>query len=391
MRVLFVIAPVSTHILPTIPLAWALGAAGHQVLCVSEEPTAQAAAAAGLHHVTVTPDPAQAGAAAPPAKPAPPSGTAGWEPDWEVAAARWRHRIGRVLDQYLAVARDWRPDVIVCDPIEYGALIVGGALGVPTVMHRWGPDNLTWKGQLPARRALRDLCERAGVPDATMPLPSMVLDPCPPSLQPAESRPGTPVRFVPWNGPGGRPVWDRPPGTRTVCVPYSGRTLAAGGVAELAALAEAFAGMNGVQGLIPVAEEFRDKLGDVPSNVRFIDPAPLSLMLDRCHAVAHHGGSGTGLTGFTFGLPQLVLPPALPALEAFATGVTASGAGLHLPADRREDPAALREALRTLLDDGSHAAAAARIRAEIASMPLPAHLVGDLEDLAGSGVPAHAA
>ena len=380
MRVLLVVAPITTHILPIIPLAWALSAAGHQVLCVGEPTTADAARAAGLHTVELD-LPADAGP--PPPKPAAQApSAAGWQPDWDTLAVRWRARVSRVIDRHLEIAREWRPDVVICDPIEFNALVIGGALGIPTVVHRWGPDALTSQTLEPARRALREICERVGVPDGLLPAPAMVLDPCPPTMQTPEATPGTPVRFVPYNGPGSLSSWTPKPDAKTVCVTYSGRTVVESGIEGIAALARSFDGLDGVQGLITLGTEHWAALGAVPDNVTVVPPAPLSLLLDRCDVLAHHGGSGTGLTGFAFGLPQVVLPPALPGLDVYADRLVTSGAGIAVPAQRQRDPEAIAAALSAVVREERYTVAATGLRDQMLALPAPADLVPTLVDLA---------
>ncbi|WP_158288154.1 nucleotide disphospho-sugar-binding domain-containing protein [Streptomyces sp. ICBB 8177] len=388
MRVLLVVAPVRTHLLPIVPLAWALQAAGHQVLLCGEPSTVETARGAGLHTAEVAVRPGPAGPPKPSGKPAngasPSNGSPGWQPDWDALAARWQARVGRVLDGYLALAREWRPDLIISDPVEFSGPIVAGALGIPAVVHRWGPDVLTTQAREPARRALKSLAQQAGS-DEGLPDPALLLDPCPPSMRPEGAAPGEPVRFVPYNGPGGYPDW-RPSGDgeRVVCVSYSPRTVDELGVGGLAALAEAFGRMDGVRALFTLSEAHAELLGPVPGNVEVVAPAPLSLLLDRCAAVVHHGGSGTGLTALAMGLPQLVLPQALPALDVYAERVTASGSGFAVDHGDQDDPARLRTALDTLLGDPRYAKDALRCADEVRAMPLPSQLVPRLEEVAGA-------
>ncbi|MEU6284538.1 nucleotide disphospho-sugar-binding domain-containing protein [Streptomyces sp. NPDC047028] len=385
MRVLLVVTPVNSHLLPIVPLAWALSAAGHQVLLCGEPVAAATARAAGLHAVEVD--------APPPAPPAPqavrpkqaPARTAapgpGWQPDWDKLAANWQRRVGRVIDGYLSLARDFRPDVVVSDPLEFSGPIVAGALGVPCVVHRWGPDLLTTQAREPARRALKSLAEQSGSLGG-LPDPALLLDPSPPSLVAPGTDPGRPVRFVPYNGPGGYPGRRAATTGRTVCVSYSTRTVDECGLDGIAALAEAFDGLDGVHALITLTPEHASALGPVPANVEVVDPAPLSLLLDGCTALIHHGGAGTGLTALARGLPQLVLPQALPALDVYGERLAARGAGVRVALDGQSDSGVLREAVASLLGDPGFASAAREVATEIASMPLPADMVPQIEQLA---------
>jgi UDP:flavonoid glycosyltransferase YjiC (YdhE family) len=390
-RVLIVVTPVSSHLQPLVPLAWALAGAGHEVMCAGEPGAVAAARSAGLHTLAIETEPLPADA--PPPAPARSTGgapAAVWEPDWEALAVRWRARVGRVLDGYLRFAREWRPHLVLSDPVEFCGPIVAGVLGVPSVVHRWGTDVLTTLARGPARAALRSVCERAGTPGGLLPDPDLLLDPCPPLLRHPRAAPARPVRFVPYNGPGSYPAWGPlcSPEQRTICVSFSPQTIEGSGTATLTAAARAFEGLEGVRGVFTLSRERAEELGPVPANVRVIEPTPLSQLLRCCTALVHHGGSGSGLTALHHGLPQLVLAPPLPSLGVYAEQIAACGAGRSLDPGEQRDPEAIRTALRELLDDRSYRAAAGRVREEMAAMPAPAEVVADLEELAAPRVAA---
>ncbi|MDT3400467.1 DUF1205 domain-containing protein, partial [Streptomyces sp. B1866] len=386
MRVLIVVTPVSSRLLSLIPLAWALVGAGHDVLCAGEPATVEAARTAGLPTVDVALAPAVPSEALVRRPAAALPATALGEPDWEALAARWQVRVGRVIDGYLRFAREWRPDLVLSDPAEFCGAIVAGVLGVPCAVYRWGTDVLTTLARVPARAALRSLCERVGAPDGLLPDPDLLLDPCPPALRHPRAAPARPVRFVPYSGPGPFPAWahDAPPGRRTVCVAFGAGAVERAGVGTLAATARALGALEGVRGVIVVAAAHARELGRVPRNVRLVRPGPLSLALGGCATLVHHGGAGTGLSALAFGLPQLVLAPPLPGLGVYAERISSCGAGRSLDPEGQRDPRAIEDALRTLLDDPSYAAAARLAREEMAAMPLPVHVVPELEELAAS-------
>jgi hypothetical protein len=84
------------------------------------------------------------------------------------------------------------------DQLQFTALIVVGVLGVPVVHHRWGVDPASDLALRDARTGLADLAAAAGLDE--VPSPVTKLGPCPPTLRRPTAEPGTPIRFVPFNG-----------------------------------------------------------------------------------------------------------------------------------------------------------------------------------------------
>ncbi|MFE5659533.1 nucleotide disphospho-sugar-binding domain-containing protein [Streptomyces sp. NPDC056431] len=385
MRVLMIGTPVSSHLAPLVPLAWALRAAGHEVLVIGQPDIMGMAAAAGLNAVSVGErfeveevlrenlgeDERLIDTHAEP------------EPQvMEDYFALWFGHQSAKLPEYLEFARAFRPDLLVCDLLEYTAPVIGALLGVPVARHRWSVDFLTGFVRPQARVALLDTCRALGL-DA-LPDPTIVLDPCPPSLQLPDAEPGTPIRAVPFNGNGQVPEWrrrewgtDRP--RRRVAVSLGLRTLTLGGVPHVRRILQAFDGLDDTEAIATVEPEYREAIGPLPDHVRLIDPTPLHLLFGSCDAVVHHGGAGTTMTSIAHGLPQLVLPQLA---DMFATGerLAARGAAVTLAeAARQDDPEELHKALDRILSEPAHTAAARELRAEMEAMPSPARVVQDLE------------
>jgi UDP:flavonoid glycosyltransferase YjiC (YdhE family) len=389
MRVLMTTTPVSTHLAPMVPLAWALLAAGHEVLVAGQPDVLATAESAGLgtavvghwFHAVDNLMPDQPGL-----RPLQRTG----RPDAASLAASAKAFVGHaryLTPRYLELARAWRPDLVIGEQLEFGSLIVGGALGVPVVRHRWGVDPLTAVLKGAADVFLGGHGRRNGLEG--VPEPALVLDPCPPALQHASAAPGLPIRFVPFNGAGSRPDWaDRRGAERRVCVTLGRMTLELNGVPLLRHVLEAFDGLAGVEAVVTVDRAHRAELGAVPRNVRLVDPVPLSLFLDGCDAVVHHGGNGTALTASAAGLPQLVLPQIMDQF-AVGDGLAAAGAAISLTtAEAQDDPKQVRDALDRLLDGPGFGAAAGALRRAVARMPAPSAVVADLEALAACRDPA---
>ncbi|MCZ4507264.1 DUF1205 domain-containing protein [Streptomyces sp. ActVer] len=386
MRVLVICTPVPTHFLPLVPLVWALRSAGHEVLVTGQPDVLGAVRAAGLTGAVVGESfdvdgmllrglaeeerPLQA-------RPRPaPEVLGGY-------GKLWMGHAKSVLGHYGELAREFGPELILSDPLEYCSLILGARLGVPVVHHRWTVDAISG----PARRLVRpdfpELCEELGLPG--LPDPAVLLDPCPPSLRLPDSEPGTSIRYVPYSGGGEVPGWlraDRGPGAGRQRVAVSlGNTLALHGEPFTRHLLQALADRPGTEILATVPERHRAGIGAVPEHVRLIDPLPLHLFLDRCDAMVHHGGAGTAMTATAFGLPQLTLPQLA---DHFPLGdrLAATGAGLTFDkAAEQDDPQLIAGALDTLLSDPAYGAAARRLAAEMAAMPSPADVAADLERL----------
>jgi UDP:flavonoid glycosyltransferase YjiC (YdhE family) len=251
------------------------------------------------------------------------------------------------------------------------------------VHHRWGVDELSGPARAAVREPLRELCAAHGL--AGLPDPTVLLDPCPPSLQLPDVEVGTPIRYVPFNGAAERPAWVTgpvPDGVKRVAVSMGGRTLFLNGVPHVRRILRAFDGMAGVEVLATVEESYRAALGPLPANVRLIDPTPLDLWLGGCDAMVHHGGAGSAMAATALGLPQLVLPQLA---DQFGHGdrLAAVGAAVTLDtAETQDDPALLRDAAEAVVFEPGYRKAAGELAREIAAMPAPSQVAADLEELA---------
>ncbi|MFJ1755837.1 nucleotide disphospho-sugar-binding domain-containing protein [Kitasatospora sp. NPDC088134] len=384
-------ALIASHFTLMAPFAWALRAAGHDVLVVGGADVAAAARDAGLTARAV--DPAtrrlESGTAAPaapvPAAPgADPAGGSAREqllrrkaPQLRLAAAGLAEELGA-----------WRPDLVITDPLGYAARVAAAVLGVPVAVHRWGIQEPHGETEEAARRVFGPLCAELGGP-AGLPEPLLTLDPCPPALRVPGTEPAEPVRHQPTPGRYEVPDWAlaAPAGER-VCVllgVWGARLLAEGGrlADTVAAIAAAVAG-PGREVLVLLPPEHHLGLGELPAGVRVHGPLPLDLVLPGSVAVVHHGGNGTALAAVARGVPQLVLPAERPELAVFGQQVAAAGVGRLLTAADGDPLAALPAALAEVIADPAYRKAAEAVGAEVAAMPAPAELVPLLERLVRS-------
>jgi hypothetical protein len=311
--------------------------------------------------------------------------------DFDAYADECKRRIvretGRSNTGALEFARAWRPDLVVHDRLSLDGMLVAGVLGVPAVSHLWGPvgtdesDPVLWPLPVDYTRSF----QRHGLAPMGPEHVRYVIDPCPAGMLPPVHGTRLPVRYVPYNGPGAMGTWalDEPLRPR-VCVLWSdsvSRSYGAGSYLVpqvLAALAE-----EDVEVVLPGHPEDLALVGDLPANVTVVGRFPLHLLLPTCSALVHHGGAGSMMTAAVAGVPQLTLTFG-PEQDADGARLAGTGAGLHLTGDQA-DPAAIRRAVRELLDVPSHREAANRLCAQTGQRPTPAELVPVLEALAANG------
>ncbi|HEX3649556.1 MAG TPA: nucleotide disphospho-sugar-binding domain-containing protein [Pseudonocardiaceae bacterium] len=374
MRVLITTSPGIGHIFPTVTTAWALRAAGHEVV-VATGGHHELASRAGLPVVDAAPGTDFAAifrnffaANAAPGDGEPTRSAEGME-----FVARLFATVSREFtDRTVELARHWQPDLVLHTPLQAAGPLVAQVADVPAVVHTIGIGQTAWLATMLAER-FTDEYHRFGV---TPVAPRAVLDVSPPSMAAAAAG-AVPMRYVPYNGGAVLPAWLTEHRQRPLV------TVTLGSVLPLMAGVGALRPFVAAAGAVPAdfvvtlgGAEPAD-FGPLPDNVRLVDWVPLASLLTVSSAVVHHGGAGTALTALAAGLPQLVLPQGA---DQFlnASAVAKAGAGAvvrpeELDADR----------LTELLADGPARAAARSIAAEMAGQPTPADVVPRLVELAG--------
>ncbi len=390
MRVLFVTWAWPSHFYPGVQLGWALRAGGHEVLVASQPALTDVITGSGLPAVAVGRD-VDVGAMA--------ARYFTWlmrqdrPVEWEEMRAwgtgnviTYKRIAEAMLDDTLALARAWRPDLIVHDPTTFAGPLVAAAIGVPAVRHIWGMD-YTLRTREFEPEALRDLCDRLGL-DTVETLGDVTVDPCPPSLQvPADVR-RLPMRYVPYNGPAVVPAaLPDPPERPRVCVLES--TAMANWAGDDGALVpvvlEALAGSD-VE-VVVLSGDRRAADGTTPPNVRVLtDRVALHLLLPSCSLVIHQGGGGAVMTALAAGVPQFLVPRFTDHVFN-ARRVAAAGAARELFAAQCTPERARAEVEALLADDG-YRRAAAGLAAEMAALPSAADVVARLTELAELSEPA---
>jgi UDP:flavonoid glycosyltransferase YjiC (YdhE family) len=390
MRVLITSWAWPTHFLPMVPLAWALRAAGHEVRVAGQPGLAGAVTGSGLPFVPVGHDldmeqafrglligPATTSSAAP-------GGGVRKTP----RAIRMFAELADVMaGDTLALARDWRPDLVLTEPTAFVGALAARAVDVPLVRFPWGADILSNVAAMPGlsdvdAEALAPVAARFGLRDVR-PRDGLTLDACPAGMQIATPAPDRQdIRYLPHHPYGVLPPALPAPTRPRVCVSWGttiGRLDPARSLMRQVVTAIAGAGVEVVAAV--AAHQRADLLTRVPEGVIVAESAPIQHLLPGCAAVISHGGAGTILNGLLHGLPQLAVAPVLPDHRFNSRRLAASGAGRVLTAEEIADGSALRD----VLDTPGYRDAAEKLRGQIEEKPLPAEVVPILERYARHG------
>lgn len=86
-------------------------------------------------------------------------------------------------------------------------------------------------------------------------------------------------------------------------------------------------------------------------NVIFVKYIPNNQVADRANIIIHHAGSGTTLTSFSYGVPQIVIPnnPNYSGQVYFARTIEKNGCGKHIPFENLNEVMIRAEIKRMLL------------------------------------------
>ncbi len=376
MRVLAAFAGGYGHFVPLIPVARAAGAAGHEV-GVACRPAQVANVAAAGFTAFPTGDPGLD--PAPGRLPLRPI-----DPDREDRVLRdgfagtvARDRAAALLD----LAGAWSPDLILCDEVDFGAMVAAERLGLAHASVVSMPAGTFVRPDLLAEPLARLRTEHGLPPDPLLEMRHrhLALVPAPPSFRdPAAPLPAT-ARSIRPTSPDPGPVAARPPadGHRPFVYVSLGTAF---NVESGDLFARVTAGVRGlpVDVLVTVGHEIDPaELGPQPANVTIERFVPQWAVLPRSDLVVSHGGSGGVIGALAHGLPLVVLP--LGADQPHnAARVAALGAGQVLDAVTAT-PDEVQAAVAQLLGDPDPRAAAERLRDECAALPSPAEAVPWLE------------
>ncbi|CAL9618475.1 Aclacinomycin-T 2-deoxy-L-fucose transferase [Streptomyces sp. enrichment culture] len=422
MRVVFTMLPVTAHLFPLTPLAWALQSQGHQVRVVThaDPETVDAITAAGLTAVPLSEEidiSAAVAATADDERLESIALTLGIDPEdtnrWQMV----RHYLPalfamytsgqeraseasgtrQAVDELTDFLRDWQPDLVLWDPLFTPSPVAARAAGVAHARFLWGLDQFGWvrqqyvarlsggspQGQDVMAEMIRPLLERYGDTfDEEVLLGQWSVDPTPQGMQLPVRGTTVPVRWVPYTGAAPLPDWlrERPARPRVaVTLGTSARALFADNeqfTARLLALAD---GLD-VEFVATLTAEQLTGVGRLPDNIRAVDYVPLTQLLPTCAAVIHHGGGGTISATVAEGLPQLMLPLEGSEYVDMARYVERRNAGLVIEAGHATVEE-MRKQLERVLTEPAFREGAAALRADMAAAPAPADIIPQLETL----------
>ncbi len=369
MRVLVTTIPACGHFFPMVALSWALRCAGHQVLVAGPRSIAKEARFAGLPSAVV-------GSASPQemwANSRNPTGQDNWAvAEFGIAIAE------QTVDDLLALAEAWRPDVVISEPMELTGPIAAARNSIPLVSHRWGlqfPEHLRTVVAATIMPRLAALHERFGLDHTDRPA-DMVIENCPPSLRQVETEGATSMRYVPYCGAGIMPAWLFEPRHRPrICVSMGSLPLRTG-IDGLRLTVDALA-EEPVEVVVAGAGSRDSGLGTLPPNARAAGWLPHDQLLPSCDAVVHHAGAGSSMVSLIHGLPQLVLPQLGDQFHNADQLVRRGVAEKVELAKRSVD--AIGPAVACLLTRPAYRRNAQEVQAEIAAMRPPSDVVGDIE------------
>ena len=284
---------------------------------------------------------------------------------------------GRASD-LVPVFSDWRPDVVVCDDVDFGAMVVADRLGVPkaivVVLAAGGfATPVLLAGALNELRAEHGL---PADPDLSMLRHDLVVAPLPPSFRdPDDPLPATTL-YV-------RPSALEPPGATALPALRADRPtvyVTLGTIFNLESgdlFTRMLAGLGDAPWNVVVTVGPHldpSEFSALASNIHIESFLPHAGLLPRCDVVVCHGGSGTVIGALSHGVPLVNIP---------------MGADQMHNADRCEDlgvgitrdvmtvtPEEIRHAVSVVMAQPRYRTAAAVLRDESASLP-DAHVVLD--------------
>jgi UDP:flavonoid glycosyltransferase YjiC (YdhE family) len=381
MRFLFTFAGGNGHFEPLIPIARAAEAAGHIVAFAGQPVMIPAIEAAGFTAF------ATAGATFSSTPERLPLLKLDLEREDRDLREGFVRRLARTrAAAILELCAAWRPDLLVCDEIDFGAMVAAERLGLP-----FASVLVIAAGSFVRREvvgeALNELRAEHGLPpdpDLTMLSRYLVLSPFPPSYRdPAFPLPASAHAIRPLTLDAAQSAAVPPWTVHLGGAPSVYFTLGTVFNVESGDLFErVLAGLRElpINVIATVGREIDpQEFGPQPANIQIARYIPQSAVLPHCAAVVSHGGSGSVIGALAHGLPMVLIPMGadqpLNAARCVDLGVARSLDAMEAT------PESVRAAVAAVLADPAFRQNAQRIRDEIAALPEPVYALRILERL----------
>jgi UDP:flavonoid glycosyltransferase YjiC (YdhE family) len=353
-RILVTVNDAYGHILPLVPTVHRLRERGHEVVLAAPGDRASSLQLEGIDVWSYPWAP-------PPSPPAPPSET---DPNVRLAWATtlsFPHDARGWVRPLLADARQFRPDLVVCEPVEHAGRVVAAALEVPLVEHGWG-FTLPAGTSSAAAIGLADVYAAAG---AVAREPDLRVDLGPATVQALDAQPGVArYRYLPWSPPA---AVLPPPGRLPRVLLTLGTYPHPGADVRLRAAASAASALGGEPIVVLGHADRGSTRSGWPPGVQVADWVNLAVEIGRCALIVHHAGAGSCWTALTAGVPAVCLPQAADQFRN-ADLVAAAGAGVAVMPDVTE-VADLRAVFSSAWADTNLAAGAAQVCQGNATLP----------------------
>ncbi|MGI8482763.1 MAG: glycosyltransferase [Thermomicrobiales bacterium] len=289
-------------------------------------------------------------------------------------------------DALLPLCTEWKPDVVVCDEVDFGAMIVAERLGIPhaTVIVLAAGAFTRTDVIADSLNVVRKEHGLPADPDAIMPGRDLIISPVPPSFRdPRYPLPETAHAIRPYVlesiETDDVPAWIADLGKLPVVYFTLGTifNLESGDLFQ-----RVLAGLRDlpVDVVVTVGRELDPEvLGDQPPHVRIEQFIPQAALLPHCDLVISHGGSGSVIGSLAFGLPQVLIPMGADQLHNAERGEALGFARVLDPITLT--PEDIRKVTAEMLADTNSRECAQRSANEIVALPGSEYAVQLLERL----------
>ncbi len=390
MRVLLTTQPMYGHFHSIAPVALALKNHGHEVAFATSESFGPVVKRAGFKHFACGRDVAGSHIMI--------TGL----PEWDMIQSKvshpglqqiWAFILGmgpQMADDLIRLMQDWRPDIIVRDPVDFGGYAAAECLDVPYASIVWALYISPLEGGIEPLNMLREHCGLSPNPDLTFD-PYLVLNALPPAWDMRLGATPPPVvhRFCmpPFDQSVRQdlPEWvhtlpDRPTVYATLGTAFNEQP------ERFQTLIEAFSAED-FNMIITVGQSMDPaQFRPLPAHIKIERYIPHTLIFPYCDAVVFHGGFNSFHTALWHGLPVVIMP--LEAGDQMPTALRCSEMGLGVLVDGNPpEPDAVRVAVKTVLEQGTYRERMQQLRREMMALPDLSAAVKQLEIVASTRTP----